>query len=164
MLVLENPKLPGTTFITTTLYAGMQIILPGEMAASHRHTPSALRLVIEGEGGFTVVDGQRTELYRGDFIITPSWSWHSHGNDGTGPVVWMDGLDTPFARFFGATFRENQIGAGNAQPAADASLAAYGSNLLPMDAAPETSASPLLRYPYERTREILLRQREFAQS
>lgn len=163
VLVLENPKLPGTTFITTTLYAGMQIILPGETAAAHRHTPSALRLVIEGEGGFTVVDGQRTELHRGDFVVTPGWSWHSHGNDGTGPVVWLDGLDTPFARFFGATFRETQISAGNAQPAADASLAGYGSNLLPMDAAPETSASPLLRYPYARTREILLRQREFAQ-
>jgi gentisate 1,2-dioxygenase len=163
VLVLENPKLPGTTFITNTLYAGMQIILPGETAASHRHTPSALRLVIEGEGGFTIVDGQRTELRRGDFIVTPAWSWHSHGNDGTGPVVWVDGLDTPFTRFFGATFRENQIGAGNAQPAADASLAAYGSNLLPMDAPPETTASPLLRYPYKRTREVLLRQRHFEQ-
>lgn len=162
VLVLENPKLPGTTFITNTLYAGLQIILPGEIAASHRHTPSALRFVVEGEGGYTVVGGQRTELHRGDFIVTPSWAWHSHGNDGSGPVVWMDGLDTPFSRFFGATFRENHIGGDNQPLRADSSYDVYGSNLRPLEAVPDSAASPLLRYPYEQSRETLIRQAGFA--
>ena len=158
VLVLENPKLRGTTFITTTLYAGLQIILPGEIARSHRHTPSALRFLVEGEGGYTIVGGERADMHPGDFIVTPSWSWHAHGNDGQGPVVWMDGLDTPFARFFGATFRENYAGKENVPARADGeSLAAYGSNMLPVDYRPEGAASPILRYPYNRTREALSR-------
>jgi gentisate 1,2-dioxygenase len=157
VLVLENPRLRGTTFITTTLYAGLQIILPGEIAKSHRHTPSALRFLVEGEGGYTLVGGERADMHPGDFVVTPAWSWHAHGNDGAGPVVWMDGLDTPFSRFFGATFRENHSGTDNAPARADGdSLAAYGVNLLPVDYKPENpSASPLLRYPYERTRSAL---------
>jgi gentisate 1,2-dioxygenase len=159
VLVLENPRLRGTTFITTTLYAGLQIILPGEIAKSHRHTPSALRFLVEGEGGYTLVGGERADMHPGDFVVTPAWSWHAHGNDGAGPVVWMDGLDTPFSRFFGATFRENHAGTENAPARADGdSLAAYGANLLPVDYKPENpSASPLLRYPYERTRASLHR-------
>ena len=159
VLVLENPRLRGSTFITTTLYAGLQIILPGEIARSHRHTPSALRFLVEGEGGYTMVGGERADMHPGDFVVTPSWSWHAHGNDGAGPVVWMDGLDTPFARFFGATFRENYSGTENAPARADGdSLAAYGANLLPVDFKPENpAASPLLRYPYERTRAALHR-------
>ena len=159
VLVLENPRLRGTTFITTTLYAGLQIILPGEIAKSHRHTPSALRFLMEGEGGYTMVGGERADMHPGDFVVTPAWSWHAHGNDGAGPVVWMDGLDTPFSRFFGATFRENYAGTENAPVCADGdSLAAYGANLLPVDYKPEDpSGSPLLRYPYERTRAALHR-------
>jgi gentisate 1,2-dioxygenase len=95
-------------------------------------------------------------MHPGDFIVTPSWSWHAHGNDGTGPVVWLDGLDTPFLRFFGATFRENHAGTENAPARADGeSLAAYGSNMLPVDYRPEGTGSPVLRYPYARTREAL---------
>ena len=159
VLVLENPTLRGTTFVTSTLYAGLQIIMPGEIAQSHRHTPNALRFLVEGEGGYTVVGGERADMHPGDFIVTPSWSWHAHGNDGSGPVVWMDGLDTPFSRFFGATFRENYAGAENAPPRGDGeSLAAYGANMLPLDYRPEgVSGSPVLRYPYGRTREALHR-------
>jgi len=158
VLVLENPKLRGTTFIATTLYAGLQIILPGEIAPFHRHTPAALRFLVEGSGGYTVVEGERADMHPGDFIVTPGWSWHSHGNDGSDPVVWMDGLDTPFARLFGATFRENYSGKENSPRRENgASLAEYGSNLLPIDMKPLGSASPVLRYPYERTREILQR-------
>lgn len=107
VLVLENPALRGTSFITHALYAGLQIILPGEVAASHRHSPSALRFVVEGEGAYTAVAGERIQMRPGDFVITPPWAWHDHGNEGSGPVVWLDGLDTPFAQFFGAHFREN---------------------------------------------------------
>lgn len=107
VLVLENPAMPGSYQITPSLFAGLQIILPGEIAPSHRHTPNALRFIIEGEGAYTTVDGTRMPMSPGDFVVTPNWTWHDHGNLGTGPVVWLDGLDTPFAQFFGAMFREN---------------------------------------------------------
>lgn len=107
VLVMENPALRGTSFITHALYAGLQIILPGEVAPSHRHTPSALRFVVEGEGAYLAVAGERIAIRPGDFIVTPPWAWHDHGNMGPAPVVWLDGLDTPFAQLFGAHFREN---------------------------------------------------------
>src|SRR5690625_4756004 len=99
VLVLENPGMPGRSSITPTLYTGLQLILPGEVAPSHRHTQSALRFVVEGSGAWTAVDGERTTMHPGDFIITPSWRWHDHGNpsveEGGEPVIWLDGLDIP---------------------------------------------------------------------
>src|SRR5690606_30153157 len=88
VLMLENPGLPGSTFATGTLYAGLQIILPGEKARTHRHTPSALRFMLEGTGAYTTVDGERASMQPGDFVTTPAWSWHDHGNEGTEPAVW----------------------------------------------------------------------------
>ena len=80
--------------MTPTLYAGLQLILPGEIAPSHRHTQSALRFIVEGRGAWTAVNGERTTMHPGDFIITPSWAWHDHGNPseeaGGEPVVWLD--------------------------------------------------------------------------
>ena len=96
----------GTTFVCDSLFAGLQIIMPGEVAPSHRHTPSALRFIVEGEGAYTAVAGEKLPMKPGDFVVTPAWAWHDHGNHGTAPVVWLDGLDTPFARFFGAAFYE----------------------------------------------------------
>src|SRR5262249_49743185 len=58
------------------------------------------------EGAYTAVAGERIAMRPGDFIVTPGWSWHDHGNEGAGPVVWLDGLDTAFANLFGAHFRE----------------------------------------------------------
>src|SRR3546814_4835490 len=72
--------------------------MPGEVAPSHRHTQSALRFVVEGSGAFTAVDGEKTIMEEGDFIITPSWTWHDHGNDSDRPMVWMDGLDIPLVQ------------------------------------------------------------------
>src|SRR3954463_12634652 len=100
VLVLENPGMRGESCITQSLYAGLQLILPGEIAPAHRHTQSALRFVIEGSGAYTAVDGERTMMHPGDFVITPSWTWHDHGHEGSGnggskPVVWLDGLDIP---------------------------------------------------------------------
>ena len=87
VLILENPSLRGQSCITQSLYAGLQLIMPGEVAPAHRHTQSALRLVLDGEGAYTAVDGERTTMRRGDFIITPAWTWHDHGNLGDQPVV-----------------------------------------------------------------------------
>ncbi len=47
---------------TSTMYAGIQLIMPGETAPAHRHTPSALRFMLEGEGAFTAVGGERTTM------------------------------------------------------------------------------------------------------
>jgi gentisate 1,2-dioxygenase len=85
VLVLENPALRGASSITHTLYAGLQLILPGEFAPSHRHTQSAIRFIVEGEGAYTAVDGERVTMHPGDFIVTPAWTWHDHGNDGDAP-------------------------------------------------------------------------------
>ncbi len=156
VLVLENPALRGSYQVTQSLFCGLQIILPGEIAPSHRHTPNALRFIIEGEGAYTAVDGERTPMSPGDFVLTPNWMWHDHGNLGAEPVVWLDGLDTPIAQLFGAIFRENHP--LESQPVARAAgdaAARYGANLLPVDYRPADTRTPLLRYPYARTREAL---------
>lgn len=137
VLVLENPAMSGSYQITQSLFAGLQIILPGEIAPAHRHTPNALRFIVEGEGAYTAVDGTRLPMAPGDFVVTPNWDWHDHGNLGSGPVVWLDGLDTPFAQFFGAMFREN-----------------HPQESQPVARAVSNAASPL-RFPYARTRAAL---------
>lgn len=96
VLVLANPGLGLENMqATPTIYIGMQLILPGETAPNHVHSPSAVRFVVEGEGGFTVVDGEKLPMERGDLILTPSGLWHEHGHEGEGPVVWLDALDLP---------------------------------------------------------------------
>src|SRR5262245_14840910 len=134
VLVLENPALRGASSITHTLYAGLQLILPGEVAPSHRHSQSALRFVVEGDGAYTAVDGERTTMHPGDFIITPSWTFHDHGNPGDVPAIWLDGLDFPIVNMFDASFAEHYP--ERVQPVArnegDA-LVRYGANLLPLD-------------------------------
>jgi gentisate 1,2-dioxygenase len=113
-----NPALRGMSQITGTLYAGVQLIMPGEVAPPHRHTQSALRFVLEGSGAYTAVDGEKTFMQPGDFIITPSWTWHHHGNDTDAPMVWLDGLDIPLVGYFNSTFREdrNQQQAATTRP------------------------------------------------
>ena len=99
VLILENPGLPGRSRITNTLYAGMQLVLPGEIAPNHRHTQSALRFIIEGKGAYTTVNGEKVVMQPGDFIITPNWAWHDHGNETSEHVIWLDGLDIPLIQF-----------------------------------------------------------------
>lgn len=94
VLMLINPSLKAPC-TTDTLYAGLQLVAPGEIAPAHRHTAFALRFIIEGSSGFTAVEGEKIMMRRGDVILTPSWKWHDHGNEGTDPVIWLDGLDLP---------------------------------------------------------------------
>jgi len=108
VLILENPGLPGMSRITQSLYAGLQLILPGEIAHTHRHTASALRFILEGSGAYTSVDGERLTMTPGDFILTPFWSYHDHGNPGSEPVVWLDGLDIPTVNMFDTSFFEKE--------------------------------------------------------
>ena len=156
VLILENPGLKGSSQITNSLYAGLQLIMPGEVAPAHRHTQSALRFIVEGSGAYTAVDGEKTIMQPGDFVITPSWTWHHHGHHSEGPMVWLDGLDIPITHFFGSTFREDHHAdeAEITRPTGDA-LARYGSGLLPVNYRNATLNSPVFNYPYARTREAL---------
>ena len=80
--------------------------MPGEIARAHRHSGAAMRLIIEGKGGYTVVNGERVPMSPGDLVLTPNWSWHDHANDTDAPVIWLDGLDTPLVRMLEAGFSE----------------------------------------------------------
>jgi gentisate 1,2-dioxygenase len=156
VLILENPAMPGKAAITPTLYAGLQLILPGEVAPSHRHTQSALRFIVEGNGAYTAVDGERTTMREGDFVITPSWTWHDHGNNSAEPMVWLDGLDIPLIQMFNAGFAENGVADEQAVTRQEGdALARYGAGLLPVDWKPKSRTSPIFNYPYTRTREAL---------
>ena len=106
VLILENPGTRGESKVTTSLYAGVQLVMPGEVAPAHRHAQSALRFVLEASGGHTAVAGERTEMHLGDFVITPSWEWHDHGNTSDAPGFWLDGLDIPLVQFLDASFYE----------------------------------------------------------
>src|SRR5499426_1547198 len=108
VLILENPGLRGQSKITTDLYAGVQLVLPGEVAPAHRHAQSALRFVLEGDGAHTAVDGERTVMHEGDFIITPPMAWHDHGNTTDKPMFWLDGLDVPLIQTLDASFVERR--------------------------------------------------------
>jgi len=156
VLVLENPALAHQHALTPTLYGGLQLILPGEIARSHRHTQSAIRLVLEGSGAYTAVDGERVFMQRGDFITTPAWCWHDHGNPGSEPVTWLDGLDIPLVRALGAQFAQNHH--AKVQPivaTAGLSERRYARGLLLVKPLHSGASSPLFSYPYERTREAL---------
>ena len=105
VLVLANPghgldKMQASAAI----YLGMQLLLPGEWAPSHRHTPNAVRMVVEGEGAWTTVDGEKCPMQRGDLILTPTGLWHEHGHDGSEPVVWLDVLDLPLVYYMEASY------------------------------------------------------------
>lgn len=157
VLVLENPAFAGKSRATATLYAGIQVVLSGEVAPAHRHTASALRFVLESSGGFTAVGGEKATMRVGDFVITPSWAWHDHGNSSGEPIMWMDILDVPMVNFFEGGFSEhhNDKAQSIGRPEGDA-LARFGSGLLPLeDAGPFGKTSPIFSYPFERTRAAL---------
>src|SRR6516225_1804443 len=158
VFMLENPGLPDSGYITNSLYCGLQVIKPGEIAPAHRHSPNALRFIIEGEGAYSTVEGERVTMRPGDFVLTPGWTWHDHGHLGTEPVIWLDALDNPFGQFFGAIFRENYPEEAQAPSlAAGDAKVRYGSNLMPVEYRTDRRTSPLLVYPYDRTREALER-------
>lgn len=159
VLILENPGLPGASRITTSLYAGLQLILPGEVAPCHRHTQCALRFVMEGAGAFTAVDGEKAVMRPFDLVLTPGGQWHDHGNPTDQPMIWLDGLDIPTVSHFDASFSE-KLGTDahpETVPPGDTS-SRYGHNLRPMRgsvADRRPSRQPLFHYPYAEWRSAL---------
>lgn len=107
MLLNPAPEVADRAGTTATLYAGLQLVLPGEVARAHHHAATAFRFVIEaGEGAFTTVNGERAMMAPGDLVLTPNWHWHDHGNESGDPVIWLDGLDLPLVNFLEANFFE----------------------------------------------------------
>lgn len=104
VLLFSHPAFAPNAYTTTNLSGGVQILEPGEHADRHRHTVAALRFVMQGEGAVTWVNGKRCEMAEGDLVLTPSWCWHEHRNEGDRRVVWFDGLDVPLAHHLRATF------------------------------------------------------------
>ena len=103
---MRNPA-PGANFETTrTLVCAYQMILPGEKAPSHRHSSHALRVIIDGKGSFSTVNGEKMPMETGDVVLTPGWCWHGHGHDGDAPAYWFDGLDVPLTHLLEPMFYE----------------------------------------------------------
>lgn len=145
----------GAMQATASIYLGLQLLLPGETAPAHVHTPSAVRIVVEGQGGYTVVDGEKLPMEEGDLVLTPGGEWHDHGHEGTEPVVWLDALDLPvFVYLEGSYATEGPLQAQRNRP--DASAVEYrAAGLAPTRSATRARRYPMMRYPWARTEEAL---------
>ncbi|MYJ96850.1 MAG: gentisate 1,2-dioxygenase [Proteobacteria bacterium] len=156
VLALMNPGLAPHMAITPTIYAGYQLVMPGEVAPSHRHSPAAFRFILEGGGAYTAVNGERTYMYPGDFVVTPSRTWHDHGNETDEPMIWLDGLDWPLTDKLGLTYFEAYPGFQHPEtrPPGD-SAQRYGMGIAPLEHGHEANHTPIVNYTFERTREAL---------
>jgi gentisate 1,2-dioxygenase len=153
VLVMANPGIVTDWQASNTLLANLQIIKPGEVARSHRHSASALRLVVEGTGAYTAVDGEKTYMEPGDFVTTPNGTWHDHGNEGDSAMIWLDGLDVPLVQALETNFfelyAEKKFPLSNPD---DLSLRLYGSaSLRPTWVKHNAIHSPLLNYKFAQT-------------
>jgi gentisate 1,2-dioxygenase len=156
VLVLANPG-HGLEQMKASpaMYLGMQLLLPGEWAPSHRHTPNAVRMVVEGEGACTTVDGERCPMRRGDLILTPSGQWHEHAHDGAKPVVWLDVLDLPLIHYAEASYAVE--GERQAPAAGHGERAYLRGGVVPSPAFERGARStPMLRYPWADVRAALV--------
>ena len=154
---LFNPGLKGAWATTSTLIAAVQVLLPGEIARTHRHSPSAIRFIIQGSGAYTAVEGEKVIMHEGDLVLTPNWQWHDHGNQTDHMVVWMDGLDVPLTKalnsmFFGMYHLEQFP----SNKPVNGSQALYGHGRLSPTWMQECSLySPLMLYSWDQTQEAL---------
>jgi gentisate 1,2-dioxygenase len=157
VVVLVNPGLKEHSTATQTLQANIQLILPGEIAPAHRHSAAALRFIMEGGGGYTAVDGEKTLMYPGDLVITPNWTFHDHGNETDAPMIWQDGLDVPLVNNVDGMFFENirEMQQQYTRPV-NFSAVEYGrGGLRPTWQKWDKPHSPLLNYTWAQTREAL---------
>ena len=153
VLVLANPgRGLDNLQASSVIYLGMQLVLPGETAPNHRHTPNAARIVVEGEGACTVVSGERCDMRHGDLVLTPSGTWHEHRHEGSGPFMWLDVLDLPVMVYLDISY----VVPGDPQ-ARDTRASAYAApGVVPRIGGVRTSARhPLLRFAWEQTRDAL---------
>lgn len=153
VLVLSNPGHGLANMqATPVMYLGLQLIMPGELAPNHRHTPNAVRIIVEGEGAFTGVNGERCPMERGDLILTPSGRWHEHGHDGKSPVTWLDVLDLPLILGLEASYLEEGHDVKSAPlPASTSQYSAAGLAPAPLFERVQNT-HPLIRFPWARTK------------
>lgn len=153
-IALANPGLPGTPYATPTLWCAIQYLGGRETAPEHRHSPNAFRFVVEGEGVWTVVDGDPVAMRRGDLLLTPGWHFHGHHNDTDHPMAWIDGLDLPFAHYTDVQFFEfgSERVTDEASPPVSRGerLWAYP-GLRPLSELDDRASSPLMAYRWEAT-------------
>ena len=159
VLVLENPSLRGQSRITNSLFAGVQLIMPGEIAEAHQHVSSAIRFVLDGEGAYTAVEGEKANMSRGDFILTPNWAPHDHGNPGKQPVMWLDVLDMPTVNHFETSFMSTSTRRRRTPRARTAtrSTATARACCRTARSTPFKNRSPVINYTYARTKPIIER-------
>jgi gentisate 1,2-dioxygenase len=155
VLVLANPghgleKMQASP----AMYLGMQLLLPGEWAPAHRHTPNAVRMIVEGEGAYTTVNGEKCLMSRGDLILTPTGLWHEHGHDGKDPVVWLDVLDLPIVYYMEASY--HQEGKRQAISEGTGERRYVKGGVMPTKHFERSqNAYPMLRYPWVEVRAAL---------
>ncbi|KQV94736.1 cupin domain-containing protein [Rhizobacter sp. Root1221] len=157
VLVLANPG-HGLERMqaSAAIYLGMQLLLPGEWAPAHRHTPNAVRMIVEGDGAYTTVDGEKCPMERGDLVLTPTGLWHEHGHDGDQPVVWLDVLDLPLVHYLEASYHVDGPRQAVRPGRTDERYA--GAGVVPSPMFQRDGAGrpyPVLRYPWSRTRAAL---------
>ncbi len=159
-IALANPGLGGAAFATPTLWAAVQFLGPAEVAPAHRHSQNAFRFVLEGEGVWTVVDGDPVAMRRGDLLLTAGWAWHEHHNTAAAPMVWLDGLDIPLVAQLDGGFFE--FGADEVSdrttPSESRTERLWAHPGLRPIAAPSTVASPLSAYRWAHTDAALTEQ------
>lgn len=156
VLVLSDPgRGVGAMQATSTIYLGLQLLKPGETAPAHVHTPSAVRVMVEGQGAVTVVGGEKLPMEEGDLVLTPGGEWHDHAHEGEGPVVWLDALDLPiFVYLEGSYAEEGPLQARRNRPdAARAEYAAAG--MVPSRSRHQARRYPLQRYPWKQAEAAL---------
>jgi gentisate 1,2-dioxygenase len=155
VLVLANP---GHTLekmqASPAMYLGMQLLLPGEWAASHRHTPNAIRMIVEGEGAYTTVEGEKCYMSRGDLILTPTGLWHEHGHDGQDPVVWLDVLDLPLAYYLEVSYHNDGVKQEHVNESTETFYTSGGVVPSPMFERSKKQY-PMYRYPWTHVRQTL---------
>ncbi len=165
-IALVNPGLPGTAYATPTLWAAIQYLGPREEAPAHRHTQTAFRFVVEGEGVWTNVEGDPVAMRRGDLLLTPGMYFHEHHNTTDHPMAWIDGLDIPLVRQLDAGFFEfgPEVLATTETPSTSRNERLWGHPGLRPVGGPQpavtAAASPLMAYRWEHTDAALTAQLE----
>lgn len=162
VVMLVNPGGRAVSAAAGLLYAGVQVMGPGEAASAHRHAASALRFIMEGQGAYTIVDGEKLSLEARDFVLTPNGTWHEHGVDADGTIcIWQDGLDIPLVNALDAnSYQVHPDLHQKVTRPVEESHALHGAGFLqPANArrAWTKPYSPLLKFPWEQTYEALQR-------
>ncbi|KDN73106.1 cupin [Streptomyces olindensis] len=160
-IALANPGLGGQPFATPTLWAAIQYLNPMEDAPVHRHTQNAFRFVVEGEGVWTVVNGDPVAMRRGDFLPQAGWHWHGHHNRSASAMAWIDGLDIPFQHYTDAAFFEfgpDEVDTRQAPERSRSERLWAHPGLRPLTRLGPTPATPLLAYRWEHTDHALSEQ------